>query len=509
MGRLGKNSPMIWTKNSVVGVVRSAHLYDVIMIIIRGRSPESRGSGGSAPSSRVQGQLGKNLFGRDLMQVILLLALGAGTATILIIIILCLKKKYGWGKKAEYNVNVENFLKNQEFLAPKRYSYSQIKKMTNYFEVKIGQGGFESNMSTLTCPESFSCPRFAPFKYPFYNDIDEGCGLIKVKCNSKGGQIQIGEKKYEIFGRLDYTSSSVAILNTTFEKLVNDTSCEALMNNFTSPNPLLYSISIIPFLTLFKCAKNTSYAEGTHAYFNQPNYNSYNRCKDHMFYYEYSISNATVPSDLPRACEVIQLPVKSWEDKEHNTTTIIKTDIFSLLSHRFLISISLTSSCEMCHNKGGRCNADKGQFHCLGDKKVGVVRSAHLYDVIMIIIRGRSPESRGSEGSAPGSRVQGQLGKIVFGRDLMQVILLLALGAGTATILIIIILCLKKKYGWGKKAEYNVNVENFLKNQEFLAPKRYSYSQIKKMTNYFEVKLGQGGFGSSTLGASGPPTDRT
>nr|GEU52438.1 protein embryonic flower 1 isoform X1 [Tanacetum cinerariifolium] len=36
-----------------------------------------------------------------------------------------------------------------------------------------------------------------------------------------------------------------------------------------------------------------------------------------------------------------------------------------------------------------------------------VVRGARLYGVIMIIIRRRSPESRGSEGSAPGSRVQG------------------------------------------------------------------------------------------------------
>nr|GEV36968.1 protein kinase-like domain, phloem protein 2-like protein [Tanacetum cinerariifolium] len=40
-------------------------------------------------------------------------------------------------------------------------------------------------------------------------------------------------------------------------------------------------------------------------------------------------------------------------------------------------------------------------------QQVGVVRGARLYDVIMIIIRGRSPESRGSGGSAPGSRVQG------------------------------------------------------------------------------------------------------
>nr|GEY51595.1 protein kinase domain-containing protein [Tanacetum cinerariifolium] len=47
-------------------------------------------------------------------------SLSAGAAMILIIITMCIKKKYGWAIKAEYNVNVEIFLKNQEFLAPKR-----------------------------------------------------------------------------------------------------------------------------------------------------------------------------------------------------------------------------------------------------------------------------------------------------------------------------------------------------------------------------------------------------
>ncbi|KAL8197830.1 hypothetical protein R6Q57_030174 [Mikania cordata] len=68
--------------------------------------------------------------------------------------------------------------------------------------------------------------------------------------------------------------------------------------------------------------------------------------------------------------------------------------------------------------------------------------------------------------------------------------------AGCVTILIIIFLCLKRKARRGKKAECNVKVEMFLKNHEFIAPKRYSYSEVVKMTNSFKVKLGQGGFGS-------------
>ncbi|XP_071704975.1 rust resistance kinase Lr10-like [Rutidosis leptorrhynchoides] len=71
-----------------------------------------------------------------------------------------------------------------------------------------------------------------------------------------------------------------------------------------------------------------------------------------------------------------------------------------------------------------------------------------------------------------------------------------ALSVRAVIILIFIILWRKLKYGWRKKVKYNINAENFLKNNKFLAPNRYSYSEIKKMTNSFQDKLRQGGFGS-------------
>ena len=40
------------------------------------------------------------------------------------------------------------------------------------------------------------------------------------------------------------------------------------------------------------------------------------------------------------------------------------------------------------------------------------------------------------------------------------------------------------------------NVEDFIKTYGCLAPKRYSYSNVKKMTNSFCEKLGQGGYGT-------------
>ena len=46
-----------------------------------------------------------------------------------------------------------------------------------------------------------------------------------------------------------------------------------------------------------------------------------------------------------------------------------------------------------------------------------------------------------------------------------------------------------------EKTKQNEKIEAFIMNYHILMPKRYSYSDIKKMTNSFNDKLGQGGFG--------------
>lgn len=227
----------------------------------------------------------------------------------------------------------------------------------------------DHNASMPTCSESFSCPnpKLAPFKYPFYNGTNtDHCGLINVQCTPDGGKIQLGGKSYEITDKF-VSDSSLIIRNRTFERLVNASSCEALMDNFTSPTPLLYSISIAPFITLYKCGTTPKYATQMDAYFPPSNHNN-TRCKDHNFYYKYSISDATVPSDLPPTCQVILLPViLPW----HNGTDKVlnETNIFSLLTYNFSISFKLTPSCDDCRKKHGRCHIQDGHFECLNAKK--------------------------------------------------------------------------------------------------------------------------------------------
>ncbi|XP_022024081.2 LEAF RUST 10 DISEASE-RESISTANCE LOCUS RECEPTOR-LIKE PROTEIN KINASE-like 1.1 [Helianthus annuus] len=219
-----------------------------------------------------------------------------------------------------------------------------------------------ANTSKPTCPENFSCPDFGPFKFPFYNTNDTHCGLIKVNCTSSNQSIQLGGHSFQIIAKKSQ-GPSVKIRNTTFENLVRRKSCKALVNNFTSATPHLFSISIRPLMsmTIFKCPKD--YDTKTDVYFDHPNYNSYNLCKHHNIHYKYHSSNTAVPTDLPHDCEVIQLP--RIKQMVNGTASINHTDIFSLLSSRYSIRF-WAPSCNECLKQG---NCLQRNFECLDAKK--------------------------------------------------------------------------------------------------------------------------------------------
>ncbi|KAL7171143.1 hypothetical protein ACSBR2_035902 [Camellia fascicularis] len=83
--------------------------------------------------------------------------------------------------------------------------------------------------------------------------------------------------------------------------------------------------------------------------------------------------------------------------------------------------------------------------------------------------------------------------------------LILILGTAAAGIgsLVILLFCIiwklapsdRSTFFWKNKTESNQNVKAFLNNYASLSPKKYTYSDVKKMTNSFRVKLGQGGYG--------------
>ncbi|KAL9427657.1 hypothetical protein AB3S75_029777 [Citrus x aurantiifolia] len=141
------------------------------------------------------------------------------------------------------------------------------------------------------------------------------------------------------------------------------------------------------------------------------------------------------------------------------------------------------SRCDMCEQSKGECaySARTGQFNCYCPDKA------------------YADSCPPQEGSFFNQRM-----KTSFG-----------IGAGVVGIIVILVILLlvglrhirKKKtendqniFGFGrfrKKITENENAEAaFIRNYVSLAPKRYNYSDVKRMTNSFSNKLGQGGFGS-------------
>jgi interleukin-1 receptor-associated kinase 1 len=86
-----------------------------------------------------------------------------------------------------------------------------------------------------------------------------------------------------------------------------------------------------------------------------------------------------------------------------------------------------------------------------------------------------------------------------------KIVLFLTSGVGSAAMVVllmcIIIVCFRGKSSIQEvkflfKSKNDKNIEAFLKDHgNALLQKRYKFSEIKKMTNSFKIKLGQGGFG--------------
>ncbi|TXG46599.1 hypothetical protein EZV62_027899 [Acer yangbiense] len=83
----------------------------------------------------------------------------------------------------------------------------------------------------------------------------------------------------------------------------------------------------------------------------------------------------------------------------------------------------------------------------------------------------------------------------------------IAAGSAVAGIIVVVVfvlvtcMCMKNclscklMFFWQEQTLNDQDVEALVKTYGSLAPKRYNYSNIKKMTNSFAVKLGQGGYG--------------
>nr|XP_023913509.1 LEAF RUST 10 DISEASE-RESISTANCE LOCUS RECEPTOR-LIKE PROTEIN KINASE-like 2.5 [Quercus suber] len=146
----------------------------------------------------------------------------------------------------------------------------------------------------------------------------------------------------------------------------------------------------------------------------------------------YSHSNHTSPS-FPPECSIIQLP--------KNETSPADADLYALLTADFNLEAHVSRDCISCYNRGGQCQNSGGErFNC------EIVTSLSGIGVLVVIICYFL-------GMLPSNKI------------------------------------------WKKESPTYQNVKAFLRSHGPLGIRRYKYSEIKKITNSFKDKLGQGGYG--------------
>ncbi|KAK2635227.1 hypothetical protein Ddye_030019 [Dipteronia dyeriana] len=288
----------------------------------------------------------------------------------------------------------------------------------------------------------FPCGSLGNISFPFSSRTHPECGLIMVDdCDKSIGQkIRLGKDSPSFYISNIKQDHTLELHEPEggFEHIKNHT-CGSF-KNFTFPSSPFYSFEISSNLTMLNCLPATdNLAE------------CFKICKG----YSHSVFSFNQPIDvlpsLAAHCSVIHPQV---------TQTQKRVLLSNIHTGGFFLQVNVTTECKDCYYSGGQCRSDSnGNFKCSGAKT----------------------------GNAKGQ------------------ILIIAVGAITMTgigILIILALCFKKRLSsdnstvfWKKKCKDYRNIEAFLRNYGSLAPKRYNYSDIKRMTNSFKHKLGEGGFG--------------
>ncbi|XP_058769056.1 LEAF RUST 10 DISEASE-RESISTANCE LOCUS RECEPTOR-LIKE PROTEIN KINASE-like 2.4 [Vicia villosa] len=330
-------------------------------------------------------------------------------------------------------------------------------------------GGYE-NKYEGECPGSFRCGYLGNISFPFTTTQHRDCGLLPISncddasMNPKMIQFQNNGKQFdfevEFVSPTKYhggnTTCSCVFRDKSLRKLLQNQSCEALRYNYTlPPTPHFVSFHMETYTTLFMCNRILHVNPPTDMH-------NYTKCPPSDFYYQPHISTDKESWSAFTACANVGLPIKDVPDSD---------DPFTFVTADMAIQVNITEECAYCHyNRRGRCQLDSnGRFYCANAmvaKQKGLSWNVKLGIAATVIIG----------------------------------VAVVTIGV---TVLMLLACCLRTKIFtpafllFRKESSTHQIIEEYMKEHGPLpAAARYSYSDIKKITNSFKNKLGQGGYGS-------------
>ncbi|XP_019257638.1 PREDICTED: rust resistance kinase Lr10-like [Nicotiana attenuata] len=323
--------------------------------------------------------------------------------------------------------------------------------------------------SDSTCPKSFSCGNLTDLSFPFTLSTLSDCGFLSMSvCDAKPfPRIQLlpgGDWYYALGKPYNYT---VWLRDTKLEANLRQHKCQVFDENFSLPNSPSISFNILNLQNFFKCNKSSNNTLNVTLKMKDhfTGYEMYDRCDAFSIYYKLHGDDHDDRDDIPAGnltttCSLVRLPIVSVSNNGN---------VFTMLSPEFQVEWKLSDECYGCHYSGGQCQTDiTNKFLCHTDVSnitaAGTSKRGHLRTPWFVVATGT---------------------------------LFSCIG------LLVLLFYFREKIFWYKylrfwdsNAEDHQNIEAFLMNYGSYAPRRYSYSEVKRITNHFKNKLGQGGCGN-------------
>ncbi|RWR72234.1 LEAF RUST 10 DISEASE-RESISTANCE LOCUS RECEPTOR-LIKE PROTEIN KINASE-like protein 2.1 isoform X2 [Cinnamomum micranthum f. kanehirae] len=339
--------------------------------------------------------------------------------------------------------NVEAFLQNCGSLAPKRYRYSKLKKITNSFKDKLGEGGYGG---------------------VFKGKLKDGrLVAVKVLNNSKGNGEEFINEVASI--ALEVSFELIGILEEEEKEIARKMVLVGLWCIQTNPTNRPSMSKVVEML------------EG--------NDEEYTNCAPLQFpcgnnRYEIRYPFGVDVPDRPSYCSY----------PGYNLTCTDDGNLFAdALSNNFTIK-NINYSTNVLHV----VDADFTSGGCPLPSRNSTIGS-FTFSYITQIVRERNVSSSTFD-LFPFNYTNEVLNVILYTNCTAPIIDLGNSSASSAVgaLLLVCIVVITSKYV-KRTYDSNNNVEAFLKGYDSLVPKRFRYSELKKMTNSFKDKLGEGGYG--------------
>ncbi|CAI8619866.1 unnamed protein product [Vicia faba] len=340
-----------------------------------------------------------------------------------------------------------------------------------FFSTTLPQSNSQKNDTFSTCSQSyFTCGTDTNVSFPFWGkNRPNFCGKneFKLICmHDENTSIQIGSQRFNVLN----INQSASTMRIARENLVND----ICSSNFTNTSLIRTPFSFLPSvrnLTIFyDCPIESSSVMKNIKTFTCEK----NGSNGHVFYV---VNNETqLQNQLLgfRNCRVsFQVEVSEdvvWDSERGVHTLEQGFDV------KYDAGVGWSSQCEGCRESGGTCGTnqnDSSNFFCYCPSGSGTHDAA---------------KCSSSHKSSKKTKVL----KLVIG----------FIATGMLLPLIAVIICRNKAKIWkviltqfSKITRNNQHIEAFLESQGPLNLKRYKYSDVKRMTESFKVKLGEGGYG--------------